>query len=52
MPPKIAATGPKDGAASSNSIAEPIRMAAIPPKAVNVCLSNCMTGFLPVLVKI
>ena len=52
MPPIIAMIGPKDTAASSNSIAEPMRMAAIPPTAVNVCLSLCMTGSLPVLVKI
>jgi hypothetical protein len=52
MPPKIAVIGPKDSAASSNSIAEPMRMAAIPPNAVNVCLSRCMTGSLPVLLKI
>jgi len=52
MPPIIAVIGPKITAASANSIAEPMRMAAIPPKAVNVCLSLCMTGSLPVLVKI
>jgi hypothetical protein len=52
MPPMIAVIGPKDTAASSNSIAEPMRTAAIPPKAINVCRSLCMTGSLPVLVKI
>ena len=52
MPPMIAVIGPKDTVASCNSIAEPIRMAATPPTAVNVCLSLCMTGSLPVLVKI
>src|ERR1700730_10950854 len=51
-PPMIAAIGPKDTAASCTCIAEPIRMAAIPPTAVNVCLSLCMTGSLPVLLKI
>ena len=52
MPPIIAVIGPKDTAASCNSIAEPMRMAAIPPNAVNVCLSRCMTGSSPVLLKI
>ena len=50
--PIIAMIGPKDTAPSSNSIAEPIRRAAIPPKAVNLCLSHRMTGSLPVLLKI
>ncbi len=52
MPPMIAVIGAKVTAASSDSIAEPMRTAAIPPKAVNVCRSLCMTGSLPVLVKI
>jgi len=51
-PPIIAAIGPKDTAASSNRIAEPVRMAATPPNAVDVCRSHCMTGSLPVVIKI
>ena len=50
--PIIAMIGPKDTAPSSNSIAEPIRRAAIPPKAVNLCLSHRMIGSFPVLLKI
>jgi len=52
MPPIIAVSGAKDAAASSNSIAQPMSRAAIPPTAVKLCRSQCMTGVSPVLVKI
>jgi hypothetical protein len=47
MPPLIADAGTKDTAGSSNSITQPISRAAIPPKAVNVCPSQRMTGVSP-----
>jgi hypothetical protein len=36
MPPIIAVSGAKDDAASSNSIAQPMSRAAIPPTAVKL----------------